>query len=145
MEKRARLEVEGPPPRLMPAPAGQILQFLGRAWEHPGPDGHRPAPLELEPERVHLAVVVEAHAGTPAPLDDEQERALLPSCAAGPREECGPECDDEPHQAREHLVHLREVHRLSGREGGGQVTWIARAIDTAIRDDLEWEPASGQR
>jgi hypothetical protein len=86
--------------------------------------------------------VVEAHARAPGALDDEQERALLPGGSAGRLEEGSTEGDDEPHQAREHLMHLREVHRLSGREGGGQTASIARAVDTVIRGDLEWEPAA---
>jgi hypothetical protein len=92
---------------------------------------------------VDLAVVVEAHARAPATLDDEQERALLPRGSAGEPEERGPEGDDEPHQAREHLVHLREVHRLARREGGRQARGIPRAVHPAVRDDLEWKAAAG--
>ena len=64
--------------------------------------------------------MVEAHAGAPPALDDEQKRALLPNGAAHRREEGGAERDDQSHQPREHLVHLREIERLPGRQGGGQ-------------------------
>ena len=143
MEQRAGLEVEGAPSWSRAAPGGRVLEFLRGASRHSRADGHGPPPLELEPERVDVPVVVEAHARPSRSLDEEQERALLASAPRERSEEGAPEADHEPHQARQDLVHLREIGRLPGRQGGREASRVARPVHAALRGDLEWEPAAG--
>ncbi len=78
----------------------------------------------------------------PGPLDDEQEGGLVARGARDRAEEGRSQADHEPRQARQHLVHLRKVRRLTGRERGGQAPRVARSVDLPLGHDLEWEPAS---
>ena len=126
-----------------PLRAGRVLEFLRGASRHSRADGHGPPPLELEPERVDVPVVVEAHARPSRSLDEEQERALLASAPRERSEEGAPEADHEPHQARQDLVHLGEIGRLPGRQGGRETSRVARPVHAALRGNLEWEPAAG--
>ena len=119
-----------------------LVQLLGRARSHPRPDGHRPPALQLEPERIDLPVVMEPHACASRSLDDEQERALLARDPRDRAEEGAAQADHEPRQARQDLVHLREVRRLAGRERGRQAPRVARAVDLSLGDDLEGEPGA---
>ena len=80
----------------------------------------------------------------PVPLPRRRTGTSTPRGRRRDRSEEGaPEADHEPHQARQHLVHLREIGRLPGRQGGRQTPRVARPVDLALRGDLERKPAAG--
>ena len=71
---------------------------------------------ELQPERIHGAVVMESHPLASPALDEEEERALLAEGAEHGRAER----DHQPHHTRQHLVDLREVHRSAAPQPRGE-------------------------
>jgi hypothetical protein len=89
--------------------------------------------LELQPEGIRLAVVVEAHGLAPAPVGQEEKGRFFTAAA----EEGRAQRHHEPHEARQHLMHLREEYRLPRGQGARQAAAIRRAIVVALDRGLE--------
>ena len=76
VKERAGGEVDRAPARAA-AIGESVRQVCRRSRADRRAEGHRPPPVELHPEGVDAAVMVQAHALSPAALHDEQERALF--------------------------------------------------------------------
>jgi hypothetical protein len=85
--------------------------------------------------------VVKAHARAPAALDEEQERRLLPERT----EQRRAERHHEPHDARQNLMHLRQVDGRALAQGGAKARRVARAIVATLERDLERGAAAHHR
>jgi aerobic carbon-monoxide dehydrogenase large subunit len=137
MQERARRQVDGAPARAM---SGRWRHFLRR----PGRDGRaqrdRAPPLELQPESIDGAVVVQPHAGPAAALDEEEKGGLRAEWT----EQRGAQRDDQAHHTREHLVHLWQVHRRAAAQSGSEPPWIPGSVVPALERDLERRAAAGE-
>src|SRR5262249_55660934 len=138
---------EGPRPELRGRPAGSGARAdrpVVEVGRRPGPDGRsegqRPPALELEPEAVHGAVVMEPHRAPAGALDDEEERALFPE---GPAERVA-ERHHEPGEPREHLMDLGEEDGRPRAERPREAAGVARAVVVTFGRDLERDPRPGQ-
>ena len=139
VKERARRKLERTPAR---APAGgeRVRQIQRGAWPDRRADRHRAPALELKPERVDVAVVVEPQA-LPAPaLDREQERALLTRWP----EQGRPQGDHQPGEPRQHLMDLWEEHRAAFAKRAAEDPGIAGTVVAAIDRRLKRHTGAGQ-
>jgi hypothetical protein len=116
-------------------------QILGSAAGDGTPERHGPLSLQLQPERVHVTVVMEPEPFAAGPVHQEQERALVASRA----EERHAQRHHEPRHARQYLVGLGKEDRLARGEGRMELRAAAGSVIAAIRRDLEGEAEGGQR
>jgi hypothetical protein len=142
VEERAGREIHRAPARAASIGEGVRQVFRGARADGRA-ESHRAPPLELEPEGVDAAVVVQAHALSSAALHDEQEGALLAERA----EKAGADGHHQPGDAREHLVRLGQVRGGAHVERGAQAPPVARPVVAAIGHEVKRQarPGEGER
>ena len=132
IEERARREVDGAPAGT--AALGEIVgQVRGSARAHGWADRDRAMALELHPERIHAAVVVQAHPLASPAVHEEEERGFLAECA----QESHPDGGHQPSDAREHLVRLWKVDGGALGERAAEVARVPRAVVATLGHDVK--------
>jgi hypothetical protein len=110
--------------------------LLWRAARHGASQRHRPAPLELEPERVHLVVVMEPEPFASGTVDEEEKRGFF---AARPHERHS-QGDHQSHDAWQDLMDLWNEHGLASPQRGAQPTDASGTVVPTVRRDLKGQP-----
>ena len=138
VEERAGRQIERVPAGLAaPAP----VEVERRARRDGRTERHRSTALELHPERIHVAVVVQTHALTAAALHQKKKRRFV----APGTEQLLAQGDHQPGDARQHLVRLWEEDGGPARERSRQSPRVARAIVAALEGDLERHATARER